>query len=82
MHIEIMELVTNATSEARETPDVALNIEISDRINGSEAEYRFSRLNNMRPSRRCRAAVKKLIEILGSRKTRRVLLALDVREMD
>ncbi len=39
MHIEITELIENATAETRESPDVALNIEISDRVNNSGAEY-------------------------------------------
>ena len=42
--IDITDLITNATADTRETPDIALNIEISDRINSSKSEYLFGRL--------------------------------------
>lgn len=38
MNIDICELIANATRNNREAPDVALSVEISDRINGTDME--------------------------------------------
>ncbi len=40
--VDITDLINSATAESRDQPDVALSIEISDRINNSEPQYRFS----------------------------------------
>jgi len=41
MSSDICDVIDRATDEIRETPDIALGIEISDRINKSELEYFF-----------------------------------------
>ena len=38
MSSEIADLISNATEETRDRPDIALGIEISDRMNNSESQ--------------------------------------------
>lgn len=72
--VSALEFIDNVTSGLVDALDPSIGMEISDRINHNPSEYLI-------PTFRCTVAIKRLIEILNGKKSRRILPALDIIEI-
>lgn len=74
MNKDIKELIDECTKEEIDILNVGAGLQISDRVNNHEAEYCDLFIFS------CCRAVKKIMEIFSSKKSKRILLALDLIE--